>query len=49
MKNLLVLVGIQGAGKTTVLKRFVSGTVLRPSTTRPRRSPTEDEYHFEQA
>jgi deoxycytidine triphosphate deaminase/predicted kinase len=49
MRKLLVLVGVQGAGKTTVLKRFSSGAVLKPSTTRPRRSPTEDEYHFEKS
>lgn len=47
MKTLLLLVGMQGAGKTTALNSFKHGIVLKPSTTRPRRFPTEDEYHFE--
>lgn len=47
MKKLIVLVGMQGAGKTTVLNRFQGGRVLKPSTMRPRRFPAEDEYHFE--
>lgn len=48
MKKLFVLIGVQGAGKTTVLKRFRNGKVLKPSTNRPMRSQTEDEYHFVQ-
>lgn len=47
MKQLLVLVGVQGAGKTSALRRFERGTVLKPSTTRQPRSATDDEYHFE--
>lgn len=48
MKQLLVLVGVQGAGKSSALRRFERGTVLKPSTTRQPRSATDDEYHFEQ-
>jgi predicted ATPase len=37
MKTLFVLVGIQGAGKSTVLEALVNKgfTILKPSTTRP--------------
>lgn len=47
MRKLLVLVGVQGSGKTTALQAFTKGKVLKPSTTRPKRFPAEDEYHFE--
>lgn len=47
MKKLLVLVGLQGAGKTTVLNSFKGGRVLTPSTTRKPRFSGENEYHFE--
>lgn len=47
MKKLIVLVGIQGAGKTTVLKSFKGGKVLKPSTTRQPRFAGESEYFFE--
>lgn len=49
MKKLIVLVGMQGAGKTTVLNKFRGGKVLKPSTMRPPRFAGEDEYHFETA
>lgn len=49
MRKLIVLVGMQGAGKTTVLNRFQGGRVLKPSTERPPRFHGEDEYHFETA
>jgi deoxycytidine triphosphate deaminase len=49
MKKLIVLVGMQGAGKTTVLNRFRGGKILKPSTMRPPRFAGEDEYHFETA
>lgn len=47
MKTLLVLVGVQGAGKTTVLKGIVNALVLKPSTQRSPRFAGENEYHFE--
>lgn len=49
MKTLFVLVGIQGAGKSTVLEALVNKgfTILKPSTTRPPRHPSDNEYHFE--
>jgi len=49
MKTLFVLVGIQGAGKSTVLEALVNKgfTILKPSTTRPPRDPSDNEYHFE--
>lgn len=48
MKTLFVLVGIQGAGKSTVLKALENEgfTVLKPSTTRAQRDPNDTEYHF---
>ncbi|MEE4670813.1 hypothetical protein V2L05_16425 [Pseudomonas alliivorans] len=48
MRKLLVLVGLQGAGKTTALQKVKNIKVLRPSTSRAQR-PTEspDDYHFE--
>ncbi|CAM3621407.1 dCTP deaminase [Delftia tsuruhatensis] len=46
MKKLLVLIGIQGSGKTTALNGFTEGWVLKPSTNRGRRFPEENEYHF---
>src|SRR5689334_7768673 len=47
MRRLLVLVGVRGSGKTTAIGAFSRGTVLKPSTSRPKRTPTESEYHFE--
>ncbi len=47
MKTLLLLVGVQGAGKTSVLQSVNNVQVLKPSTRRAQRFPTEDEYHFE--
>ncbi|KQD08665.1 hypothetical protein [Acinetobacter baumannii] len=49
MKTLFVLVGIQGAGKSTVLEALVNKgfTILKPSTTRPPRHPSDNEHHFE--
>lgn len=49
MKQLLVLVGVQGSGKTTALNKMTLGEVLKPSTSRAKRFPAEDEYHFENA
>lgn len=48
MKTLFVLVGIQGAGKSTVLKILKNKgfTILEPSTTRTPRDPSDTEYHF---
>ncbi|MCG6038190.1 hypothetical protein MER72_12470 [Acinetobacter baumannii] len=49
MKTLFVLVGIQGAGKSTALD-FLKNKgfkILKPSTTRPQRSPSDNEYYFE--
>ncbi|WP_339347329.1 hypothetical protein [uncultured Sphingomonas sp.] len=45
---LMVLVGARGAGKTTLLEtlRREGVKVLKPSTTRRPRSPTDDEYDF---
>ncbi len=48
MKYLIVLVGVQGAGKSTILANCSSGIVLKPSTTRPKRNDTDNEYYFEQ-
>lgn len=49
MKKLLVLVGVRGAGKTTVVESFKGGRVLKPSTTRKKRFDAESEYHFEES
>ena len=48
MKTLFVLVGIQGAGKSTVLEALVNKgfTILKPSTTRSQRNSSDTEYHF---
>ena len=49
MATLLVFVGVRGAGKTTVLNKCLTRPnliVLKPSTTRARRSPDESEYDF---
>jgi deoxycytidine triphosphate deaminase len=46
---LIFLVGVRGAGKTTTLNSFSQNPnilILKPSTTRPKRSDTEDEYDF---
>lgn len=45
---LIVLVGARGAGKTTLLETLGQEgvEVLKPSTTRRPRSPTDDEYDF---
>jgi deoxycytidine triphosphate deaminase len=48
MKKLLVLVGLQGAGKTTALHRVKNAQVLRSSTDRdPRPGESLNDYHFE--
>lgn len=47
MRKLLVLVGLQGAGKTTALISVKNATVLRPSTSRAKRATEVNEYHFE--
>lgn len=47
MKTLLILVGVQGSGKTSVLNGVNEVQVLKPSTQRTQRFPTEAEYHFE--
>lgn len=48
MKKLLVLVGLQGAGKTTALSHVKNALVLRPSTSRqPRPGEPLTDYHFE--
>lgn len=49
MKILIVLIGMQGAGKTSALNAVKYGVVLKPSTARAKRSDTEDDYHFETA
>lgn len=49
MKSLLVLVGVQGSGKTTVLNGVTDAVVLKPSTQRAPRFQGESEYHFEQS
>jgi len=50
MKRLIVLVGLQGAGKSSLIESL-SGQdgliVLRPSTSRSKRPSETDEYHFE--
>jgi deoxycytidine triphosphate deaminase len=48
-KNLIVIVGMQGAGKSTLIKSFLSSSkvkVLKPSTTRNKRNTDDDEYLF---
>jgi len=47
MKKLIVLVGVRGAGKSTAASSFQRGRVLKPSTDRAPRGPTDTEYHFE--
>lgn len=47
MRKLMVLVGLQGSGKTTALHSVKNADVLRPSTSRPARPGETDEYHFE--
>lgn len=47
MKTLIVLVGVQGSGKTTVLDGIADALVLKPSTQRPPRFQGESEYYFE--
>jgi deoxycytidine triphosphate deaminase/predicted kinase len=47
MRKLLVLVGLQGSGKTTALESVTNATVLRPSTSRTARAGETNEYHFE--
>lgn len=49
MKQLIVLIGVRGAGKTTVVTGFSEGKVLKPSTDRTPRFAGESEYHFEAA
>lgn len=48
MKVLIVLVGLQGAGKTTAQKHASGATVLQPSTTRQKRGANDTEYDFVQ-
>ncbi len=45
---LVVLVGVRGAGKSTALETLkkIGALVLVPSTTRNRRSPSDNEYDF---
>lgn len=47
MRTLIVLMGMQGAGKTTALANVTGALVLKPSTQRAPRFPGEDEYYFE--
>jgi deoxycytidine triphosphate deaminase len=47
MKTLLVLVGLQGSGKTTSLRLVKNAKILRPSTSRDKRINETDEYYFE--
>lgn len=47
MRILIVLIGMQGAGKTTAIANVREALVLKPSTQRARRFPGENEYHFE--
>ena len=50
MRKLLVLVGLQGAGKTTALQNVKNFKVLRPSTSRAQRpNESPNDYHFETA
>lgn len=49
MRTLLVLVGMQGSGKTTALKTVVNALVLKPSTTRAKRKNEGDDYYFEKS
>lgn len=48
MATLIVLIGVRGAGKTTVLRSLSSEgyRVLQPSTTRAPRTSTDTEYDF---
>lgn len=51
MRTLLVLIGVGGAGKTSVLNEFVCRSdvcVLQPSTTRAPRAIDDSEYDFRQ-
>lgn len=47
MRTLLVLVGMQGSGKTTALQKVKNAVVLKPSTMRARREGEGDDYYFE--
>lgn len=47
MRVLIFLVGIRGAGKTSLLGKVTEALVLRPSTQRQPRYTGENEYHFE--
>lgn len=49
MSVLLVLIGTRGAGKSTALDYLAQRgvLVLKPSTSRPRRTAEDEEYHFE--
>ena len=51
MRRIIFLIGLQGSGKTTLLNSIDDNAgrtvLLKPSTTRPKRSENEDEYHFE--
>lgn len=49
MKNLYIIAGRSGSGKTSVVQELCSSCGLKPvktTTTRPRRFPEEDAYHF---
>ncbi len=47
MRILIVLIGMQGAGKTSALANARGARVLKPSTERAPRFTGENEYHFE--
>jgi len=47
MRILIVLIGMQGAGKTSALANVRGARVLKPSTERAPRFTGENEYHFE--
>lgn len=49
MKNLYIIAGRSGSGKTSVVQELCSSCGLKPvktTTTRPRHFPEEDAYHF---
>lgn len=49
MKNLYIIVGRSGSGKTSVVQelcKYYGLKQVKTTTTRPRRFPEEDSYHF---